>query len=204
MSGQALRRRGGALLAALGVLWLTGCCCMTGGRWAYGVDGRQSMRLAEREIRDETNRFIFALDSMFTGDLLPLGEVWSHADDVTLMSPYGGRAVGWRAVHDQMLRESRAGMSGNVAYTDLLVRVGPDCRIAWTVGRIVGEGFRRNGLPVNLDVRATAIWRREGGHWRLVHLQTDPFAASTPEPVEGRTSERMGTMGQRDMGTTVE
>ena len=50
------------------------------------------------EIAGAAARFYAALNAMFEGDLAPMVEVWSHADDVTYMGPDGGFQVGWKQV----------------------------------------------------------------------------------------------------------
>jgi len=52
----------------------------------------------EKEVRMAAEQLYAALNSMFEGDLDPMIEVWSHADDVTYMGPSGGILVGWEEV----------------------------------------------------------------------------------------------------------
>ncbi len=50
------------------------------------------------EIADAAARFYEALNALFEGELGPMVEVWSHANDVTYMGPDGGFQVGWKDV----------------------------------------------------------------------------------------------------------
>src|SRR5258706_10512270 len=48
----------------------------------------------EAAVKIAVAQFYAALNTMFTGDLGPMKEVWSHTDDVTYMGPGGGFQVG--------------------------------------------------------------------------------------------------------------
>src|SRR5262249_7592753 len=49
-------------------------------------------------VRAAAAQFYVALQVLFTGDMGPMTQVWSHADDVTYMGPGGGFDVGWQKV----------------------------------------------------------------------------------------------------------
>ena len=59
---------------------------------------RKGHVMIESEVREASNQFYAALNSMFRGQMALMHEVWSHASDVTNMGPFGGRQVGWEAV----------------------------------------------------------------------------------------------------------
>jgi len=52
----------------------------------------------EKEVKEAVSQFYVALNKMFKGNIDPMKEVWSHADDVTYMGPTGGMKVGWELV----------------------------------------------------------------------------------------------------------
>src|SRR6266571_7955597 len=63
-----------------------------------GVMAANTALAAEKDdqgIRQAVAQFYTALNTMFTGELGPMKEVWSHANDVTYMGPGGGFEVGW-------------------------------------------------------------------------------------------------------------
>jgi len=41
----------------------------------------------ESEVKEAVDSYYSALSAMFKGNLKPIEDVWSHGDDVTLMSP---------------------------------------------------------------------------------------------------------------------
>jgi hypothetical protein len=76
---------------------------------------------AEDEVRQASERFYAALNSMLNGDSSPMEEIWSHGSDVSAMHPFGGRMVGWEEVGaswEQAAQEQR-----RPSYMPLFVQV---------------------------------------------------------------------------------
>lgn len=155
-------------------LFLSGCACLSHCPACRKHGGnKEGKARIEGEVRQAQEQFLVALHAMFGGDMGPMTEVWSHGEDVTVMTPFGGRYVGWGAVREQLTRESHMGMSGHLACHDELVRVGDHGDLAYTVCNVVGEDFKKQGQPLSINLRATSIWRREGRQWKLVHHHID-------------------------------
>jgi ketosteroid isomerase-like protein len=129
------------------------------------------MTEAEKEIRAANDQFYAALNSMFTGDLAPMNAIWSHQDDVTDLGPFGGRLAGWDAVGAEFKKEAGMKLGGHVICKDLLVRAAFE--MGYTVCVEQGENMSADGKPVMVSHRATNIFRRENGQWKLVHHHTD-------------------------------
>jgi len=124
----------------------------------------------EADVRSASERFYAALNAMLNGDPDRMDDVWSHADDVSTMHPLGGRETGWQAVRDSWHNASKAFSSGSVEARDVVVRASGD--LAYTldverVGAMLGE------QPFAGEVRATNIYRREAGGWKIVHHHAD-------------------------------
>lgn len=51
----------------------------------------------EDEVRQVSDRFYAAVNSMLDGDASQMAGVWSHESDVSTMHPLGGRENGWDA-----------------------------------------------------------------------------------------------------------
>jgi len=126
---------------------------------------------AEAGVRQASDQFYAALGSMLAGDATPLGEVWSHAADVTNMGPIGDRQVGWEAVKAQFDGEAKRKMGGSVSCKDLLVRA--TANLGYTLCVEHGEQLSARGKPIVVEHRVTNIFRREQGKWKLVHHHTD-------------------------------
>jgi len=125
----------------------------------------------EGEVRDAYGRFHASLKSLLAGDSRPMEAVWSHAADVTLSSPHGGRQIGWEPVRRELQRIAGFKSGGQVDPADLLIRVCGNCAYAlcFERGKFPGPG----GKEIHIDLRETSIFRHEKGQWRLVHYQAD-------------------------------
>ena len=124
----------------------------------------------ENEVREASAQFYAALNSMINGDPAPLGDIWSHSDDVTTMHPIGGREVGWAEVEGPWAQVAGLSSGGQVELDDQLIRVGGN--MAYEVGTERGQATMA-GEQVSIDQRVTNIYRREGGSWKIVHHHTD-------------------------------
>jgi ketosteroid isomerase-like protein len=116
-------------------------------------------------------RFYAALNAMFTGDARPMKEVWSHADDVTYMGPGGGFQKGWAAVSDDWDKQAAMKLGGKVTPDRLGMTTGAD--IAFTQNYEIGENVDKDGRPMKVSIRATNIFRKENGQWKMIGHHTD-------------------------------
>jgi ketosteroid isomerase-like protein len=126
---------------------------------------------AEKEIREATTLFYAALNSALQGDLNPLGAVWSHRPDVSNLGGVGGRALGWNEVRTDFQSLSRLYPAGRIDPQDTIVVVGGD--IGYSVCNESGRLRSSEGPMVNFNRRATNIFRREDGKWKLIHHHAD-------------------------------
>ena len=124
----------------------------------------------EDEVRQASDRFYSALDSMLNGDAAPMADVWSHDSSVSTMHPLGGREVGWDAVRGSWEGAAQAFEGGTHEVSDLEVCVLGDT--AYTTG-IEHVDATIGGKSLHFDIRATNIFRREDGEWKVVHHHTD-------------------------------
>jgi ketosteroid isomerase-like protein len=121
-----------------------------------------------------TAGFYKALNALFTGEVQPMEEVWSHQPDVTYMGPDGGLVVGWDAVQAEWAKQAALKLGGEIESKDLHVMGGKD--IAFTSGLEVGHNIV-DGKSVTVTIRATNLFRLEDGTWKMVGHHTDllPF-----------------------------
>lgn len=128
----------------------------------------------EPAVRTAIAQFYTALNATFAGELAPMLEVWSHADDVTFMGPGGGLRVGWSQVLAEWQAHTDQKIGGEVQPRDLHVTVGRD--LAVTSNFEVGSNMV-DGKPQSVTIRATNIFRLEGGRWKMIGHHTDllPF-----------------------------
>jgi ketosteroid isomerase-like protein len=131
--------------------------------------------MSEAEIRMANDQFYQALNAMLKGDMGPMRSVWSHSSDVSNMGPFGGRLVGAQAVLWQFEKEANMKLGGRVVAIDVRIVAGTDLGYTTCVER--GESMSAAGQPIEVEFRATNVFRRENNAWKLVHHHTDLSAA---------------------------
>jgi ketosteroid isomerase-like protein len=117
-----------------------------------------------------------AASAYIAGEIRRYVDLMRHADDFTLMSPFGGAAT----------RESASSMSAaRIAELEEFFRGGQcDLELVETYASgdlavlVVVE--RQHGLvghlpPQDWSLRVTLVFRREHAMWRLVHRHADPL-----------------------------
>lgn len=129
----------------------------------------------ETAVRNAAAQFYAALNEMFTGELGQMKKVWSHADDVTYMGPGGGFQVGWNQVLENWEAQAAMKLGGKVEPADMRITVGTDIAVVSCYEK--GENTNANGEPQKVSIRATNIFRKEDGQWKMIGHHTDllPF-----------------------------
>lgn len=130
----------------------------------------------EQAVLKANDAFYSALNAMFTGDIAPMEAVWSHADDVTYMGPDGKFLVSWSHVSDNWTKQAGLKLGGEIREESVQLKVGTD--LATVECREVGENLV-NGKATPVSLRATNVYRKENGQWRMIGHHTDklPFLA---------------------------
>jgi ketosteroid isomerase-like protein len=123
------------------------------------------------EVAAAAEQFYVALNAMFTGDAEPMKEVWSHADDVTYMGPAGGFQKGWSEVLPVWVEHAAMKLGGKVTPERMQITVGHD--LAFTHNFEVGENYDKDGELQKVSIRATNIFRKEDGRWKMIGHHTD-------------------------------
>jgi ketosteroid isomerase-like protein len=131
----------------------------------------------EQPVREAAAQFYTALNALFTGEVGPMKEIWSHANDVAYMGPGGGFQVGWDQVLANWEAQAAKKLGGKVEPTNMLVTVGQDLAIVRDVEK--GENTNANGKVEKVSIRATNLFRKEGGKWKMIGHHTDllPYLA---------------------------
>ena len=117
--------------------------------------------------------FYVALNKIFVGDVGPMKSVWSHADDVTYMGPTGKFDRGWGAVLKDWEGQAALKLGGRVEPVEVRMIVGQDMAILTSYEQ--GENTNAKGKVEHVRLRATNIFRKEGGQWKMVGHHTDPL-----------------------------
>jgi ketosteroid isomerase-like protein len=131
----------------------------------------------EKDVRDAMSRFHVALNALFQGDATLMSKVWSHAGDVSAMGPDGVMNWGWDAVEEYWKSQAALKLGGKVEPADLHVTMGGD--MATTSNFEKGENTNANGETQRVSIRATNVFRKEKGEWKMVGHHTDllPYLA---------------------------
>lgn len=111
--------------------------------------------------------------ALHNGDANPRRAIWSSNEPVSILgalrNAYGQKEVeqSFRFLEDSFsncrsweLELQACDVLGDMAYTAGLERI----------------SFFRNGEPVDLALRATQVYRREDGQWKVVHRHADTVA----------------------------
>ena len=138
-------------------------------------DDANDAKIAKQDVQQVNDRFYQALNDMFTGQIAPMEDVWSHGDDITCLGPAGGITVGWEAIRANWEAEAALKLGGHIEPSDLQITVGNDLAIVQCYEQGNNEPKAGEKLPV--AIRATNVFRKENGQWRMISHHTDllPF-----------------------------
>ena len=128
----------------------------------------------EQQVRAAANDFYEGLRAIFVGDTDPMENVWSHADDITYMGPGGDMLTGWAEVRASWQALAHLKIGGQVTTSELHVILGND--LAIVQNNEYGSGHTMDGkaLP-SFTIRATNVFRKENGEWKMISHHTDLF-----------------------------
>jgi ketosteroid isomerase-like protein len=129
----------------------------------------------EGSVQAAVAQFYTALNAMFNGDLAPMDAIWSHADDVTYMGPAGGYRVGWDQVRADWQQQAAQKLGGTVKPEAARITMSKDLAVVHNYEK--GENTNAEGNPAMVSIRATNVFRKEGGKWKMIGHHTDllPF-----------------------------
>ena len=125
----------------------------------------------EKAVVEAANKFYVALNAMFTGDLTRMTEIWSHSEDVTYMGPGGGFQVGWAQVLSAWEEQAKMKLGGVVRPEGMRVTLGRDLAVTHNFER--GENVDAKGRRQKVSIRATNLFRKENGTWKMIGHHTD-------------------------------
>ena len=129
----------------------------------------------KREVEKAVAEFYIALNAMFLGDLSPMKTIWSHAEDVTYLPPDGSFQVGWKNVLKDWEKQAAMKLGGKVSSENMKIFVGKEIAVVQNFEK--GENVDPQGNPLSVSIRATNLFRKEGGKWKMIGHHTDklPF-----------------------------
>jgi ketosteroid isomerase-like protein len=122
---------------------------------------------------------VAAETAIHNGDVAPRLAIWSRNDPVTV---FGAKrsATGWAEL-DPMFHSVASWFSDSTEYDFEVVAAGASGDLAYTVG-YEHNRVKVDGQPTTYTLRATHVYRREHGQWRIVHRHAD-FAPAADQPI---------------------
>jgi ketosteroid isomerase-like protein len=123
-----------------------------------------------------------AVNAFIKGDAEPYKRQSSRRDDVTLANPLGPPVRGWNQVEEALERAASQVRDGELIRTERISEYATE-DLAYTL-EIERAEIKLGGSDeiVTTSLRATTIFRREDGEWRIVHRHADPI--TSPRPIE--------------------
>ena len=115
-----------------------------------------------------------AASAYIGGDIWRYFELMQHADDFTLMDPFGGDTSRESGATDERVAALEAIFRGGECELDVVqTYASGNLAVLVVVERQRGDV---GGYPTqDWSLRATIVFRREGGAWHLVHRHADPL-----------------------------
>jgi ketosteroid isomerase-like protein len=136
-------------------------------------------QITESELAELVGRMDEAADAYIRGDLHRYVSFFDHADDYTLMPPYGGETThGFEFTEQRAAETSSFFTAGSASLEVEQSYVSSDLAVLVAVERQRGEV---GGLPEqDWSLRVTLVFRRAGDRWQLVHRHADPLVRQIP------------------------
>ena len=119
-----------------------------------------------------------AQSRFINGDPTPWKQHASHGDDATILGAFGGYGEkGWGAVGARYDWASSQYKGGGATMKVEYISVVASGDLAFTVGIERQDGARVGDQqnPMRRALRATQIFRKEDGAWKLLHRHADPL-----------------------------
>ncbi len=116
------------------------------------------------------------------GDPRPFLELWSRAEDVSLMGGVGGHQVGIDNVTELLTAAAETLNYETWSAENLAIGFGETLGFTVELERLTRH---IDGEEEEMRLRATSIYRRENGAWRVIHRHGDSLMTVEIDP-EGR------------------
>ncbi len=132
------------------------------------------------DFDEAVEHYHVAQGEFLKGNPEPVKEQFSHRDDVSLANPYGPPVRGWQRVAQTIEHASSLRRDGEIVGIETIAKyVTADLGYVVQIERAKAKiGAREEITPY--AVRATNIFRREDGVWKMVHRHADPITTAQP------------------------
>ena len=125
-------------------------------------------------VKEADDRFFSALAAMFTGDVTPMEDLWSHADDVVYMGPVPGLFhKGWKAIDEDWVQQAKMKLGGSIEVLERQITVEGDLAVVHVVAKTKSQD--PEDAASQFVIRGTNVFRKEDGAWKLIAHHSDPL-----------------------------
>lgn len=130
--------------------------------------------ITDADVANLIHRCSDAAVAIIRGDMRRYLGLITHADDYTLMAPYGGAPRHGFDSSEEALQQMASFFTAGEAQVELVASYASgELVVLVLIERQHGEV---GGLPdQDWSLRVTLVFRREGDDWRLVHRHADPL-----------------------------
>jgi ketosteroid isomerase-like protein len=136
--------------------------------------------MAALDFDQVIEQYHLALSEFFKGDSEPALMIFSQREEVSLANPFGPAVRGRKQVVETAERAASIYRDGEPVEIENVVKVvTPDFAFIVEVERCKAKVGGRQDLTA-IALRATTIFRREDGGWKIVHRHADPIVSSRP------------------------
>lgn len=130
------------------------------------------------EVIEEDHR---ALNAIVRGDPEPKKKMFSHRENVTLANPLGPPSRGWDQVEPTLERAASQLREGQPQEFERISDYATeDLAYVLEIERCPGVRVGTSDRIAPFSLRATTVWRREDGAWKIAHRHADPIVAPLP------------------------
>jgi len=132
------------------------------------------------EVIQEDHR---ALNALVRGDPEPKKKLFSQREDVTVANPVGPPVRGWNQIAETLARVTSQLREGQPQRFERISEYATeDLAYVLEIERCPGVKMGASDEIRPFSLRATTVWRREDGGWKIAHRHADPITA--PRPME--------------------
>jgi ketosteroid isomerase-like protein len=119
--------------------------------------------------------------AIHNGDAGPRRAMWSRTAPVTLFGA-AMNGSGWAEV-EPIFDKLEASFANCTSYRNEVIAAGASGDLAYIVA-LEHTTVSINGTPRSYVLRATTVFRREDGDWRVVHRHGDPLTTDDSEAMQ--------------------
>jgi ketosteroid isomerase-like protein len=106
--------------------------------------------------------------------------LWSRRDDVTLANPFGPPVRGWEEVSARLdLAASYYRDGRDYEFENVATVITPELAYTVEIERMLTRVGESDELT-RISIRATTVFRREDGTWKVTHRHGDPITTMRP------------------------